>query len=214
MTAHVAIESLSALLDGELSGAERGHVEEHVTACPACRTHLEELRAVADGLGGLDRPATPRTLDLTISSIARRSRGRLARLSLRPLTGALALPFAVVAALAVQLLVTHAGGLRRSADVPGSSETVRSAEPRPTVTGSGTPVLRFEAGAWRPASAAPDATDARPATADEWNRLRADEPGLARFAERHRLELLVGSEWIRFEPGEAPVEPLSAQPER
>lgn len=215
MTAHVALESLSALLDGELSNVERDGVERHVTGCPACREHLEELRTVADGLGALDRPAAPRMLDLAIASAVRQGRRRLSLRSLRPSTGALVVPFAVISALAIQLLVTHAGGFQR-----------RSALDRPTATAGGgrsdagapSRTLRFEAGAWRPASAAPAAgegSSVRPATLEDWRRLQRNEPELARFAGRHRLELPDGVEWIRFDPAAAPEAPSApAQPAR
>ena len=44
---------LSAYLDGELEPRERARVEEHVHWCPDCRTLLESLRRVVEGLMGL-----------------------------------------------------------------------------------------------------------------------------------------------------------------
>lgn len=40
------INQLSAYLDGELSPAERARVDEHVASCAACRTVLDDLKAI------------------------------------------------------------------------------------------------------------------------------------------------------------------------
>jgi hypothetical protein len=52
-------DRLSAYLDGDLDGAERGAVEAHLRACPACSQELEQLRrivAYAQGVAAADRP--------------------------------------------------------------------------------------------------------------------------------------------------------------
>lgn len=54
---HPWMERLSEYLDGDLAGAERAALEAHLEACDACRTVLEELRAVVVAAGALrDRP--------------------------------------------------------------------------------------------------------------------------------------------------------------
>ena len=56
---HVDDGVLHAYLDGELPPAERARLEAHVAECAACRTRLEEERALverASGLLGLAQP--------------------------------------------------------------------------------------------------------------------------------------------------------------
>jgi anti-sigma factor RsiW len=56
---HVDDGALHAYLDGELLPVERARLETHVAECPACRTRLEEERALvqrASGLLGLAQP--------------------------------------------------------------------------------------------------------------------------------------------------------------
>ncbi len=56
---HVDDGALHAYLDGELLPVERARLEAHVAECPACRTRLEEERALvqrASGLLGLAQP--------------------------------------------------------------------------------------------------------------------------------------------------------------
>src|SRR5258708_37408599 len=56
---HVDDGTLHAYLDGELLPVERARLEAHVAECPACRTRLEEERALvqrASGLLGLAQP--------------------------------------------------------------------------------------------------------------------------------------------------------------
>jgi hypothetical protein len=56
---------LSGYLDGELPPARSRRVEEHLRDCPACRSHLEELRALKQTLGSLPEAAPPRSFVLT-----------------------------------------------------------------------------------------------------------------------------------------------------
>lgn len=49
-------QMLSAYLDGELLEPYRTQVEEHLAHCPACRKHLEDLKAVSDRMHDLDYP--------------------------------------------------------------------------------------------------------------------------------------------------------------
>lgn len=50
---------LSALLDGELSDAERDETMAHLDACDACRAYFAELTALHDAFGELDEIEVP-----------------------------------------------------------------------------------------------------------------------------------------------------------
>lgn len=50
---------LSALLDGELSDAERDEAMAHLDACDACRAYFAELTALHDAFGELDEIEVP-----------------------------------------------------------------------------------------------------------------------------------------------------------
>ena len=52
-------EKLSALLDGELTDAERDGVLAHLETCEACRTYFAELNALRDALGGMEEIDAP-----------------------------------------------------------------------------------------------------------------------------------------------------------
>jgi hypothetical protein len=63
---HVDDGALHAYLDGELTPVERAQLEAHIAECPACRTRLEEERALVARAGQLlslaqpvERPAPP-----------------------------------------------------------------------------------------------------------------------------------------------------------
>ena len=56
---HVDDGTLHAYLDGELSLPEAQSIEAHVAQCPACRTRLEEERALITRAGELLAQATP-----------------------------------------------------------------------------------------------------------------------------------------------------------
>jgi anti-sigma factor RsiW len=51
--------ALSALLDGELSDAERAEVLAHLDACEECRVYYAELCALHDAMGDLDEVEVP-----------------------------------------------------------------------------------------------------------------------------------------------------------
>src|SRR5213593_1334014 len=56
---HVDVGTLHAYLDGELTPVERARLEAHVAECVACRTRLDEERALierASSLLGLAQP--------------------------------------------------------------------------------------------------------------------------------------------------------------
>ncbi len=56
---------LSAYLDGEIAAAERGAIEQHVRACPACEAELAALRRLQEALDALTVPA-PAGLSLRV----------------------------------------------------------------------------------------------------------------------------------------------------
>ena len=63
---HVDDGTLHAYLDGELSPPEAQSVEAHVAQCPACRTRLEEERALITRAGELLARATPPDRELRL----------------------------------------------------------------------------------------------------------------------------------------------------
>jgi hypothetical protein len=67
MTCAETQKNLSAYLDRQLPGGARAIVGAHLERCPVCRQRLAELRAIAHGLGRLDRPQPPVALAAAIS---------------------------------------------------------------------------------------------------------------------------------------------------
>jgi anti-sigma factor RsiW len=57
-------EELSSYLDGRLSPVEAARLKEHLASCEPCRRHLEELRAVLEGLRALPSVPAPRSFAL------------------------------------------------------------------------------------------------------------------------------------------------------
>ncbi|MGH2768629.1 MAG: anti-sigma factor family protein [Actinomycetota bacterium] len=57
MELHEEIEALSAYLDGEVDGAERARIEEHLAACPACAGQKAALEQAAVGMSSLLAPS-------------------------------------------------------------------------------------------------------------------------------------------------------------
>ena len=57
-------DQMSSYLDGQVTEAEGRQVEQHVTACEACRAELEELRATVALLSELPELAAPRSFAL------------------------------------------------------------------------------------------------------------------------------------------------------
>src|SRR5687767_1832944 len=64
-------EHLSAYIDGAVSSADAQRIETHLDACSACRTEVEELRAVRTSLRALPEPALRRSFTLMASDAAR-----------------------------------------------------------------------------------------------------------------------------------------------
>jgi anti-sigma factor RsiW len=82
MTAWFDDEQLSAYLDGELTPQERRAVEERLSADPAARKLLAELRAQREMIQGLPRFSIPRDLSQSVVALAQHRRatgeGRMA----------------------------------------------------------------------------------------------------------------------------------------
>ena len=107
-------EHISALIDGELTGAERDRAHEHLAGCAECRAEAAELRELKRELRGL--AATPTDADLTRRLVAMAGPGgpvpprqRLVRGMARPRAMFRAYP-------------DH-GGSRRGTERPGSARS-------------------------------------------------------------------------------------------
>jgi anti-sigma factor RsiW len=71
---HPSIDALSALLDGELSLAERAQVKEHLSACSACSARLDGLRRTTQALARVRRATPPPALAARTLETAARTR--------------------------------------------------------------------------------------------------------------------------------------------
>jgi hypothetical protein len=120
------IEAISALVDGELSPAERASVEAHVASCAACRELLEDIRRLALATPEAGIPEVPDGLAARIA--ARRDAAH----TVRP-RGRFVVPFAVAATLASVALVStiHFRQARLASDLPPPGAPP-SALPSPT----------------------------------------------------------------------------------
>lgn len=132
---HVDDDLLSAYLDGELPARQTEQVEEHLAACPGCRTRLDGLRRVVGALGRLERAAPPQVLAQRVErrvALAGRQAGLFERLegNLRGLSldSPMVVTFAVVLALATMVyMVAH--GVARQTQTGDDATAVRPAEP-------------------------------------------------------------------------------------
>lgn len=66
-------EALSCLLDGRLDAAAGKALEEHVAACAACATRLDELHEVRTLLSAMQRVEAPRSFRLRAADVAGRA---------------------------------------------------------------------------------------------------------------------------------------------
>jgi len=67
---------LSSYLDRELSDSDRALVEAHSKTCPACRTRLNDTRALRSSLSALPKVKTTPTFDAVFQSRLRREISR------------------------------------------------------------------------------------------------------------------------------------------
>ena len=51
MTCKQLVELVTEYLDGGLSPADVARFEEHVTSCPPCHVHLQQMRRTIDAVG-------------------------------------------------------------------------------------------------------------------------------------------------------------------
>ncbi len=206
MTAHLALESLSALLDGEAPTAGRARAASHLVACPECRHRLEGLRSVARSLAALERTRPPRALDLALTNLARpgaaeRRRPGLVRFEAPVVAGPLALPLVAVLGLAVMLfaLVAHWAARPQEGTGPAAPRLLRLNPAPLAVDGV---ELSWQGEIWRERIIGPDIATGpvRIATAFERDALLRDRPELTALVRREAVELWVGGEWLRLEP--------------
>jgi anti-sigma factor RsiW len=54
-----AVELMTEYLEGALPAAEARRLERHLASCPGCGEYREQMRTVADSLGGLREGSLP-----------------------------------------------------------------------------------------------------------------------------------------------------------
>lgn len=103
---------ISAYYDGELSGARRQQVEEHLRDCENCRSELESLQRLSTWLRLDPDPVSPIAVETFRAAVTRRldQPGRTAYRASRPGAIWLSVPFGLVAAwVFLQVAVFLAG---------------------------------------------------------------------------------------------------------
>lgn len=206
MTSHVALERLSALVDGEVPARERERLASHLAICPECRHRLDGLRAVARGLAALERAQPTRAFDLALADLARpgevrRRRTGLTGLDLPGADGPLALPLAAVLGLAVMLLalVAYWASAPRQEAGPAPPRILRL-DPLPLAADGIELVRRGDAWRERVVDAGAAERPVRLATASEREALLKNRPELSALTRRAAVELWDGGEWLRITP--------------
>jgi hypothetical protein len=71
-----AADRFSDYVDGQLGGAAKAELEQHLSVCIQCRTELESFRRTVGGLGRLKQSAPPSFLPQIQKQIYVRSHGR------------------------------------------------------------------------------------------------------------------------------------------
>jgi anti-sigma factor RsiW len=107
-------ERLGAYADGEMAGALRAGMEEHLAACEGCRDELAALRSLRTLLARIPAPALPEGLEASIFQAALHSQSHIRRAA--PL-------WSLLLRTAAALLVAVAGaylGMRSSGLLPAS----------------------------------------------------------------------------------------------
>lgn len=126
-SSHLTPDLLSALLDDEVTAAERAVATAHLAACAACRAELESLRWTVGLLAQLPPVPLPRTFYLSEADIAPPTRARRLPGWLQPvLTFGTAL-----SALAFTLLLVGSfalGGAARDQAAPAAQAPAQPAE--------------------------------------------------------------------------------------
>jgi anti-sigma factor RsiW len=204
MSAHAAVEQLSALIDGELEDRERRQVDLHLEACPGCRARLEGLRAAAASLASLgplaaampleaDRDRPIRIGAAGVRTQLERRRSRRPEADLRLWWPALAL-IALIAGVGGSLGV----GTAPAPDVDRPVATSAALEGAPVAI-VGDRIFRRENETWREIENGELPAGARAATPAEADAQLGELPGLARLlAAGGAVEIVRGGERIRI----------------
>lgn len=219
MSAHCAVDTLSAWIDDALEEREAERVAAHVAACPACAAELAGLRRVVEGLQSLERLAPPPALGLEVTrrvALAGRPRGLAARLAERrsgEIQSSVGLSFALVVAFAlIGWLVAHGPELVRSRHLPvrflddpepvaavEAEAAVEAAAAAPQVVAGRT--LVPDGDGWREAGAGPGPVRRVAIGSTDWGALVAREPELAELVVLAApVEIRLGDELVRLEP--------------
>ncbi len=205
MTAHAAVDRLSAWLDGELDVTERRRVEAHLESCPECSSRVAGLRRVAAGLESLRRLPPPAALDAWAVSAASAVRSRSAeRRRFRPVPArelpaqALVTPLAGILALALMVALAR---LPTEGATPIPTRVV--AVPAAVLEGPAARIddrfLVLVGGLWRDVENLEiPLAGARPATTGEQAALLERLPGLADLLLDGDVELVRGGERLRL----------------
>jgi len=72
MNCKKVLSRLQAYVDGEVPAKLRGEIEEHLGACPLCRSEAERIRKVGDVLDSLSVPPLPEGFSARVMAEARR----------------------------------------------------------------------------------------------------------------------------------------------
>ncbi|GMU64802.1 MAG: hypothetical protein AMXMBFR36_10760 [Acidobacteriota bacterium] len=204
MSAHAAVEQLSALLDGELDVGERDAVDRHLSSCPQCRTRLDGLRAAAAALANLGPVAAPRALERGLAHGTRFGfPGKGLGLERRRLPRYAAFDPGWWPALALLALIAGVGALLAPA-APAPLPAERAIATAAALEGApvaivGDRIFRRDGTAWREIENGELPAGARDATPEEARAQTGELPGLARLlAGADSVELVRGGERIRI----------------
>ena len=144
-------EELSAFLDGRLSTVESGRLEEHLASCEPCRRHLNELRAVVEGLRALPPVPAPRSFALRPEQVEA-TRTPVAW-AFGPAGAAAAALLLFVALLGADLATLRGGGVAQDGAIQMAAEEAAEVEqpalgaapaPTPAPAPAARPVLEAE----------------------------------------------------------------------
>jgi anti-sigma factor RsiW len=224
MSVHLAVDWLSAHVDGALGPADRRRADAHLAECAECRTRLEGLRVVAAALGDLPREATPRALDLVVAPRRPLRLGRPAAGPRRPPALAatpLLVPFAGIVAITVILLALAALRLPGWPAGDSAPSAPRKLDLRAMPPDGGAPTLAWwrvdgrlfgrTGSLWREVEG--PAKPPRPASPAERRAILAARPELAALRSTATWEVVWKGERLRLELAASAAAP-EAQEER
>lgn len=127
MSAHPDPEQLSAYVDGELTGADRDDLEQHLRGCSDCSATVRALRGTLADMRALPQPVPSEQTSWALRSAIAKARKKPAERYRRWMVGAGTVAAAVIAIVAVSLNTnTHretfgASRPNQAADALGSS---------------------------------------------------------------------------------------------